>query len=134
MASFKPSGITYSSKPAISGTAFTGWDPKDPGCFYLPVKDARNLADRISVQKDARNLTALEIFQKHQAFTQPTTSYRDAVTPPPVSKPSDAEYNFLINVIHQMYIKENPDERLTADVEMEEASAPPKRKLQRSQR
>ena len=61
--SFKPSGATYYKNPAHpSASTFTG-QPSRPGPATLP--EARSLAERLNVDKNAENLRALEALRNH---------------------------------------------------------------------
>ena len=92
VASFKPSGINYQSKPTNRpATTYSG----------QPTRlEARSLAERLDVTASIENLKALEALRKHCKHVEKSRAYADAVAaaqPPPTT--SSSQY---FSVPHQI--------------------------------
>ena len=109
--SFKPSGATYYSKPTNRLASTYSGQPSRPGPATL--LEARSLAERLNVDKNAENLRALEALRDHRRHVEKSRAYADAVAAAPPPPPSTSRVEEVPDVITQAEAKDKRPKQTT---------------------
>ena len=97
IASFKPAGINYMSKPTnCPASTFTG-QPSRPGLATLP--EAHSLAERLEVTPTIGNLKALNALHEHRKHVEKSCAYTDALAAVPPPTPSTIRVEEVPDVV-----------------------------------
>ena len=112
IASFKPTGINYTSKSNNQpASAYTG-QPSRPGPATL--LEARSLAERLDVRPSIENLKALEALREHRRHVEKSRAYADALAAArPPMPPSTSRVEEVPDVVTQANTKDKHPKKTT---------------------